>query len=323
MKEFGLLFLLFNICICSYRECIDESDTTKCSSIGTTEEEFKNWKCVKTYNQNDPSYPSCTYFPINENAQNIFSNIENGENKEENSKYPNGLHTSSYKQIFEINNKNIEINHSITNKDIQIQQNKNTCAYISFGQYYEQVSECESTKDSSECKIKYEGVKDKNKCFNADQFDDLKNLINCGFAQVKISFGGEEKITTLCSYIPTENLNEDILPYFKYRYIDKIIIDDLKEIIEDDLIGRRLETEIIYEMLVEDKDGNKVKYTSGNYKVEKIGYEEDLDEAISKESTPSELANDESTTEVNPKDPNNGNNIKFLFFKILFAFLLL
>jgi hypothetical protein len=306
MKEFSLLFLLFNICICSYSDCIKERDTTKCSSIGTTEEEYKNWKCVKTYNQNDPSHPHCTYFPINENAQNIFSNIEDGESKEENSKSPNVFYTSSSssKQIYEINNKNIEINFSVTNKDIQIQQNKNTCAYISFGQYYEKVSECERTKDSSECKIKYEGVKDKNKCFNADQFDDLKNLINCGFAQVKISFGGEEKTTTLCSYIPTENLHEDILQYFKYRYIDKIIIDDLEEIIEDDLIGRRLETEIIYEMLVEDKDGNKVKYTSENYKVEKI-------------------SNDESTTEANPKDPNNGNNIKFLFFKILFAFLLL
>ena len=213
-------------------------DNTKCSSVVIKEREFSNYQC----SQNGLS---CSIVPTNSNLQKTFQKISDGEDKEIASKNYEKFLSGSYG--------------SFSKEDTEIIQRKNTCSYISFGKFYESNSKS------------YSGISDKNLCFNAEQFSDLKGLVNCGYAEVNVNIRGQIKSINLCSYMPSKDMNKDLLPYFKYRFIDKIIMDDLSEIIKDGSIGRRLEeNELSYKIEVEDKDGRKVKYTDENYDVELI-----------------------------------------------------
>jgi len=235
----------------------DKANNDECSKVIVKEYEFRNWRC-----QNFKNY--CSYVPINQINRKIFERLVEGEDKEIAAKNYEKFLSNSY-GTFSV-------------EDTRIINKKNSCSYISFGSFQE-----------SKSRNKYLGISDKNLCFNADQFSDLKGLVNCGYAEVLLKYKGQSKTINLCSYVPTNEINQDLLPYFKYRFIDKITLDDLEEIIEDGLLGRRLDEEISYEISIEDKNGKIVKFTDINFEGQIISEgkdedrkEESLEENISK-----------------------------------------
>lgn len=234
----------------SYSTC-KKANSNECSNINVEEREFQNWKCEKVNN-------ACTYVPKNSETRKNFEKIIKGEDKEIAAMNYNKFLDNSYG--------------SFSKEDTEIINRKNTCSYISFGNFTN--SESSSTK--------YNGVSDKNLCFNAEQFTDLKGLVNCGYAEVSINVGGQNKNINLCSYVPTKDVEEDLIPYIKYRFIEKITMDELEEIIEDGLLDRRLdEDELSYEITIEDKNGRKVIFSDQNYDIQLVSLgkeEEPIDE---------------------------------------------
>lgn len=257
----------------SYYSC-KNSNPDKCSNVIVTEREFRNWKCAKVDNY-------CTYIPENLETKRVFEKLSKGEDKEIAAKNYDKFLSGSYG--------------SFSLEDTQIINRQNTCSYISFGDFQRTPS------------MKYTGVNDKNLCFNAETFSDLKGLVNCGYAEVLFNVRGQIKTINLCSYVPTKNINGDLLPYFKYRFIEKITMDDLEEIIEDGLIGRILqdieEEEISYDISIEDKNGRKVKFTDRSYETQLISEGKDEDSLVN-----------------NQEEENSVKNIfinKFLLFFVL------
>lgn len=228
----------------SYNAC-DNANSDQCSSINVEEREFQNWKCEKVNN-------ACTYVPKNSETKKIFEKIVKGEDKE--------IAAANYEKFLD------NSYGSFSQEDTDIINRKNTCSYISFGNF----------KSSESSSTKYNGVSDKNLCFNAEQFSDLKGLVNCGYAEVLIKINGQNKNINLCSYVPTKDVNEDLIPYIKYRFIDKITMDELEEIIEDGKLGRMLdENELSYEITIEDKNGRKVKFSDQNYDIQLVSLEKE------------------------------------------------
>ena len=221
----------------SVKTC-EKEDIWNCSSVYIEAKEFQNYKCKAVGS-------SCTIVPKDEKNQEKFIKITNGENKEMASKNYEKYASGFYGTFSE--------------EDKAIIENKNTCSYISFGSFYETGNI---------------GISDKNKCFNAEQFNDLKGLIDCGYGEVSINYKGVINNINLCYYIPGPKMDNELMPYFKYHYIDKITKNDLKAIFEQRFINRNLEGEetiedeqLTYEIIVEDKDGNKVKYTESNFEI--------------------------------------------------------
>ncbi len=84
--------------------------------------------------------------------------------------------------------------------DKNIIKGNNTCGYISLGRYIDNIDNYING---------YPNIEDKNACFNVDQFDDLKNLIDCGYAEIIFDTYSEEiKTNKTCFYMPNENLPE-------------------------------------------------------------------------------------------------------------------
>ena len=76
----------------------------------------------------------------------------------------------------------------------------------------------------------YPSIGDKSICHNAEQFPDLKGLVNCGFAKVKFTtWENKEYNFTTCYYSPDNQFPEELKILWRYFYfIDK----DLFEILE-------------------------------------------------------------------------------------------
>ena len=48
---------------------------------------------------------------------------------------------------------------------------------------------------------------DKNICFNADQFSDLKGLVNCGYATIKVKYSNKLYAFNNCFTILDDNID--------------------------------------------------------------------------------------------------------------------
>jgi hypothetical protein len=239
----------------------DDYSQDECSNIHLNQFELRNWKCELLDYQ-------CTLVPKSYDNRNIFNKITSAEYKEVAGKNYNTFLEGYYDKY-------------LTEEDIELIKKKNTCSYLSFGAFNAQ-----STS--------YEGVRNKNLCFNADQFNELKDLINCGYAEAVVNVNGIIRTINLCSYVPTKNINDELLPYFKFRYIDKVTIDELEEVVLLQLYGnnRRLIDNIYsYEMTVEDKYGKIIKFEKNSDTIEIVeqGHQTDSDKEEVDDDEPSKI----------------------------------
>lgn len=142
-------------------------------------------------------------------------------------------------------------------------------------------------------------ITDSNECFGTQQFPELADLVNCGYATVNFYYSGSNHTFKSCFYIPDNHLSEDFQNYFKLiyiqQYIEKIIEaldrsslpdeedeEEEEEIDSEDFLKslkssfkksdkRKLQSSgIYYELVVEDKFGKKYKYTDSKAEPEII-----------------------------------------------------
>lgn len=81
----------------------------------------------------------------------------------------------------------------LSDQDKAVLKSKKTWAY-----YY--------IKGSDQTQSKYIDITDKNICFNANQFSDLANLVNCGYATINFINGDTTYTIKTCYYINNKQL---------------------------------------------------------------------------------------------------------------------
>ena len=171
---------------------------------------------------------------------------------------------------------------TLSSEDKEILLSGKTCSYYYYGRYYYDLE-----------KKSYPNITDKNTCFNAKQFDDLKNLLDCGYATINFSYKNKDYSIKTCYLIPNDNMpklfNEFYMNYIKSDLEEKegslhFIADciagsctgeDYDEDEDYDEEGnrrrrRRRLSNLKYNIEVENKSGKKVKYTSDSNTFEVI-----------------------------------------------------
>ena len=283
MKRAIIALSLISFIFCSSESCSEEEDYSNCS---THEVDYENFSCYKI-NYGDSQ--QCSEFPDNSDSQKAIFKIINFMEKEISSGYTGFYNNDNFeedlfldyyteKESYQKGQEIIIKSKRMSDDNISIFNSKKTCAYQLFGEFMKNlVNFQEGTEDFKG----YVNVEDKNSCFNAQQFPDLKDIIGCGYAEIKyINEENKEYNIKSCFYVPTnkmpEDLNSYLRDYYLYELFDEIIplIFSTFENNENNKIEdseRRLEaTTPSIEIVAEDKNGKKVKYTSGSNDIEVI-----------------------------------------------------
>ena len=161
-----------------------------------------------------------------------------------------------------ISNKTIPL----TEEDKRIINNKNTCSYHTYSRFVNSDRFIEKSKIN---------ITDKNVCFNAEKFEEYKDIMECGFATVKGKFKNVSFTFTNCFGIPDENVDGTFKQFYNGFYLKQLfqtyyneairkVITNLDINIEGRTTSkkRQLQTQEIedFEMFVQDKNGNIVRY---------------------------------------------------------------
>ena len=112
----------------------------------------------------------------------------------------------------------------LSNIDKTTLNSEQTFIYYFFGRYYK------SMFFSEEPNTDYENIKDWNICYNTKKFNEFKNLIDCGYAEIKVNYGGKDYELNTCYLIPTANVPELFKePYssFQKGFLNDIILNTI------------------------------------------------------------------------------------------------
>ena len=297
MKKLIISIVLFYYCCCTMEQCDEENDINKCNDIQIEYDGFYCFK-AKLYESNQ----KCTILPKDPENQKIYWKLYVGFMKEMNSGYGknNLIDNDEEEEELEVDlekpkketyntNEIVETEEAtLSSKDKEILLSEKTCTYYYFGRYYYDLE-----------KKGYPNITDKNTCFNANQFDDLKNLIDCGYATINFSFNNKDYSIKTCYLIPNDNMPEFFNEfYMKYIKADLEENEDTFNFIVDCIAGsceggyyddenyggdedydeegsrrrrrRRRLSGLKYNIEVENKSGKKVKYSSDSNTFEVI-----------------------------------------------------
>ena len=125
--------------------------------------------------------------------------------------------------------------------------------------------------------IPFPNITDKNVCFGAEKFKELANLLNCGYANIKIYTPDKAYGFSTCYYMPDNHLSSRFFPFYKEYFIDSILFDEdlYIELIDGIESGndanlkkafplhhkkRKLDDIKNYEITIEDKYGKIIQY---------------------------------------------------------------
>ena len=260
MKRLILLLLALYSINCNVYDCVGEKNIANCSSHDVKEAGDFNCHQIHLIIDNE-TQDSCEIFPNSADDQKVFWKILSGFEKEALSGLANimelpddmldGFIVVPDKEYYEanetVNGKYI----APSSDDMKIINTNNTCFYKFMSQYI-------LARGGQNANIT-----DRNQCFNTNQFPDLKNLVNCGYASVTINTKEGNPLTlNTCYYIPDNNLPNSIEKYFKYLFMDYLLYE---VIVFDPAVGvsdENLNVSLLkYELTVEDKYGKKYKYT--------------------------------------------------------------
>lgn len=253
MEKIIFYILLISYIFCDLDICEKVDDMTKCT---TTKTNINGLSCYKVKLVDDDDNIFCYEFPDSNDGQKAYWKINAGMDKDTNSRRINNDYDEIYigrKETYE-NSETIElIPATWTENDKKIFNEHNTCAYLYYGRYID---------NKSKYSTGYPDITDKNTCFNADQFEDLKNLVDCGYAEMTFTEGTVQKSIKTCFYIPNDNMPKDVEIILNSNYLKDYLNDIYKILYEVKDSERRRLSSINYEVVVEDKNGKKVKYTS-------------------------------------------------------------
>jgi hypothetical protein len=270
-----LLLALYSINCNTYDDCTEETNITNCSSHDV--KEIGNFNCHPVHFVSDTeTEDSCTVYPNSANDQKVYWKLMSGIGKES---------LSGLRPLFGQSDDNLDdyivvpdkeyyeaneiINAKLTalsSDDMKIINNNNTCFYKFANQQY---------------LLSLEGnivnITDRNQCFNTDQFSDLENLINCGYATItyKSEAGSPFTIKT-CYFIPDNKMPDSFQKFFKTLFMDYQLYQLMSFEPQEGDSGETLNNlrkfktnfkkgvdspNFKYELTVEDKYGKKYKYT--------------------------------------------------------------
>ena len=260
MKRFIIsLILIFSIYCDNIDDC--ENADSKCNTYS-----------IEGYTCNQFEDEGCIAIPSDKQSQEAYFNVYSGLMKEmscTSDSYEDFAIELPSKKYFSSEETITTPSQNLEEKDKKILEKKNLCSYLFFGDYL---------LNSENYTNGYPEITEKTKCFNVDQFDDLKNLIDCGYAEITYTDGSEKKKLKTCFYIPNNNIPEKVLTLFKRDFVDEIFDDLIKDILdtinggneeeEEDGERRRLSSLSYDEIVVENKNGKKVKYTSDSNTIE-------------------------------------------------------
>ena len=279
-------------------ECGETDDLSVCNSIKV---EYDDFYCYKANNLFGEYNETCIPYPKKKDEQKMYWDLYNGLNKELLSsigKYINEeinleelysqiesrtptqkemelimsatlkelleeeIFFKSKREFYDINEIVETETASLTSKDKEVFASENTCGYHMMRKFlYEQ---------------KAENITEKNTCFKVNKFDDLKDILDCGYAIFKYKIDGQNYEYRTCFLLPTTNMPKNFSMMFtdsiKTAIEDGGFIEDLLSTaagkgeneygnIADKKSSRRL-SEMTYTVEVENKDGRKVKYSS-------------------------------------------------------------
>ena len=289
-----ITLILINAIFCTAFECDEEEDQEKCSQHSI---EYEGFSCYKlknietTEDGNEEVETSCTSFPDEAGNQKAFINFVIGWMKESFSSlggYFDGERIEDdpdYPYIYQLNKQSYSKGEEIiiteakfSEEDINIITSKNTCSYLLYGRHLDNILDYQKNNNMENYRG-YPNITDKNICFKAAQFPELTNLIDCGYAEIKYFTGDEEYKINSCFYIPNDKIPETIKSYFKTNFIDSMMDPEDRDSMlsfiffeglsgddgddDDERRRRRLSEFKGYQITVEDKNGKKLQYKTG------------------------------------------------------------
>ena len=266
MKKSFLIILLLYYSYCSIDGCT-EADFSNCANINVGFKGFSCFQRISSYEDDDEGYDEedekgCAPLPTDKEAQQAFWKINDGFQLESNSAYghsedENDFFLSTGKKDFYGSGEVVEMSqNSLSNDVISKIKGQKTCAYNIIGRNLMSVG-----GDT------YSDITDKTICFNSEKFDEMKNLVDCGYADISFTLGGQNYKMKTCFYVPNDHMPSNLNPYLMY-YIKMLANNDILNAAFRMKAGkfdhrRRLQEDgITFSMEVENKYGRKVKYAS-------------------------------------------------------------
>ena len=285
MKRLIILFLVICSTVCDWESCANEEDTTKCSSHIL--DGIDGYSCRICHipdfdydteeEEEEEEVDVCGAYPDSAEDQKIFWRLSLGEWKESLSAQKLFINEFSDLKIIPEPTKDYFAKDEIveyklrklTNEEKTTIQNAKSCAYQYAGRFFE----------DPEAKL---NITDKNTCFNAYQFSELKDLVNCGYSTIRYNISGHNFTVNTCFYIPDNHLPNNVKNLFKQFFVELGISSiigysyegpsDLKSK-QKKFLGRKRKLQdenYQYEVIVEDKYGKKYKYVNDEVEPEVI-----------------------------------------------------
>lgn len=274
MKRIFIVIMILAYIYCNLESCMDEEDVSKCKKHSI---EISDMSCYAFEEDNEKH---CGVYPDNKNLQKLLLKYAIGYEKEYFSFRENDYDEFGKKEFDidkEIENLNISIpekdtynkgetiklkevsaKNYITSNDIKIIKNGNTC-YNLIAQNYK--------------KLKIKSV-NKTTCFNVDKFEENKNLMDCGFTTIDITYKNKDYQFFNCYQIPDTNADSKFKQFYYEFYSleffqtlkEEIISEFMEEVGQylkiNNLQKRQLQNPMDYDfkMTVEDRYGNIIAF---------------------------------------------------------------
>ena len=322
-KEIIFLVFIFSIqlIINDDSNCLGISikeGTLNCSSYKTKLPGFSCYNIRRDFLFIQPEY--CGIFPTEESIQRQYVKLLKGFMLEERSvtsllndylgkdyfRFLNELIFVPEKETYQKGETIKYIKYNLTDSDIKVINSKKNC----YNYFYGKLFNLTLNKSEQTFNISSLNILDKNKCFNAEKFEDNENLVDCGYAHFNIVSKNNIFNMTTCFFIP-DNISDYLLSYYSnsYKSLLDAFLGNFTKINNgifklSDNKNRILDQNIEYEIIVENKNGKKVKYTSDN---DMIQYIVNDNENVNNNNNKENKTNNENDN-VNNNSDDNGDD---------------
>ena len=295
--------MMFLSIYCTAESCFNETDPSQCQKH--TMEPIpilKYYSCFKYVNEDLPDLEQkCSIYFTDEKIQKMYYKSEVGRFKEWGT-VMKGNSKISYVEGDTYKEKVMKIEDVLTKEDEKIFFGKNNCFYRTFDRF-----------DNDYKGEKNINISDKNVCYNVDRFEDLKDIMDCGYATITGKYKNKSFVLTNCVPILDKNADD----FFKDNYNGSYlfwdggyyfnhVIPSFLEMAKYNISTNFQKNDVQdYVISVEDRYGNIVKY---NINEERI----DGDDGEDEEDDPQKILDSSS------RNIRNTLNILILLYFILF-----
>ena len=301
MKRIIIISMMFLSIYCTAESCLNETDPSQCQKH-TLEQKLKYYSCFKYENEDFPDIEQkCTLYYTNEELQKLYYKYQVGRFKEL-ATMDGGNAAIYYVKGDTVHRKEMGVEDVLTEEDEKIFFGKNNCWYKAYARFY---NDYEGER--------YINISDKNVCYNVDRFEDLKDIMDCGYATIKGKYKNNSFVLTNCAYILDKNVDELFKDVYKNEQLSHDILYYFNHVVPSFLemakynISTNFHRDDVqdYEISIEDRYGNIVTY---NINAEIIGGDDSEDG----EDNPQKILDSSS------RNIRNTLDILFLLYFILF-----